>query len=125
LWLLLAAFIIAGLVEFGERIGYFRKPSFFLETLLFTFFVTVVIFAYLYKAKSGSFFVQLYLLTMVLKVLAYCAYNLVVVLKDKPSAAGNVVFFMLTYFLFTAVEIGFLYRKVNMQNGSGNEGKNF
>lgn len=115
-WLLLASLIIAGLIELAHFEGYLQRPTFFLKTLLFTFFITLIIFVYLYKARKTSFFIQLYLLTMVLKVIAYCAYNLIMVLKDRSSATGNVVFFLITYFIFTAIEIGFLYRKMDSSN---------
>ena len=78
---------------------------------------TGIIFRYLHKADSGAFFVQMYLLTMAIKVLAYGAYNLIMILRDKGSAVENVVFFMVTYFIFTALEIGFLHRKITTRKG--------
>ena len=47
------------------------------------------------------------------RFIAYLAYNLVVVLEDRVGAFANVIYFLLVYFLFTAIEIGFLYRKVS------------
>jgi hypothetical protein len=91
------------------------RPSFFYQTLIFLVFSTGMIYRYLYKVDKPGFFVQLYLLTMTVKLLAYGAYNLVVILEDKAGAAANVVFFMLVYFIFTALEIGFLYRKIMRQ----------
>ena len=96
-----------------DRYAVFQAPSFFLSTLLLLAVSTGVIYRYLHKADSGVFFVQMYLLTMVIKVLAYGAYNLIMILRDKASAVENVVFFMLTYFIFTALEIGFLHRKID------------
>jgi hypothetical protein len=87
-------------------------PSFFFQTLIFLVFSTAVIYAYLQKAATPGFFVQLYLLTMAVKLLAYSAYNFIIVLRDKQGAFANVVFFMLMYGLFTALEIAFLYRKI-------------
>ena len=87
-------------------------PSFFFQTLIFLVFSTGVIYVYLDKAASPGFFVQLYLLTMAVKLLAYGAYNFVVILQDRPGAGENVVFFMIAYGLFTALEIAFLYRKI-------------
>jgi hypothetical protein len=87
-------------------------PSFFYQTLIFLVFSTGVIYGYLYKAGSTGFFVQLYLLTMAVKMLAYGAYIFIIVHQDKQGAFANVVFFMIIYGLFTALEIGFLYRKI-------------
>jgi hypothetical protein len=64
----------------------------------------------------------MYLLSMAIKLIAYLAYNVLIVLKDKPHAVQNVVFFMIVYFLFTALEIGFLYRHLNAQNHSETRG---
>jgi hypothetical protein len=110
--LLFTAAVIAAAVLFAVSSGYFNKPSFFLKTLILLTFSTGLIYVYLYKANKPALFLQLYLLTMVVKLLAYCAYNLVMILRDKPAAAGNVVFFMVTYFVFTMLEIGFLYHKI-------------
>lgn len=87
-------------------------PSYFFQTLVFLVFSTGLIYVYLYRASAPGFFVQLYLLTMAVKLLAYGAYNFVVILRDKPGAVANVTFFMIAYGLFTALEIGFLYRKI-------------
>jgi hypothetical protein len=110
--LLLTAAVIAAVVLFAVSAGYFDRPSFFLKTLILLTFSTALIYGYLYKADRPAFFLQLYLLTMVVKLLAYCAYNLIMILSDKPAAVGNVIFFMVTYFVFTMLEIGFLYRKI-------------
>jgi hypothetical protein len=88
-------------------------PSFFYQTLIFLFFGTGLLFIYLYRFDKPDFFVQLYLLTMAVKLLAYGAYNFFMVLEDKMGARQNVVWFMILYFIFTVLEIGFLYRKIS------------
>ena len=70
-----------------------------------------MIFVYLVRAGDNSF-VQLYLLTMVVKLLAYCAYNVVIILQDRENAGINVGFFLITYLLFTTLELAFLYRRI-------------
>jgi len=90
-----------------------RQPSFFYQTLIFLVFSTGLIYRYLYKASRPEFFVQLYLLTMAVKILAYGVYAYIMISKDAAGAALNVVFFMITYFCFTALEITFLYRKIS------------
>lgn len=90
-----------------------RLPSFFYQTLIFLLFTTATIFVYLFKVDKPGFFIQLYLLTMVVKFIAYGAYNLLMIMEDRAGASVNVVFFMILYFTFTGVEIGFLYRKIS------------
>jgi hypothetical protein len=92
-----------------------HTPSFFYQTLVFLVFGTALIYRYLYKLDKPDIFVQLYLLTMMVKFLAYGAYMLFVILEDRPSAAPNVAFFMIVYFIFTVLEIVFLYRKIMRQ----------
>jgi hypothetical protein len=116
--LLLTAGVIVAAVHIGVAEGYFSQPTFFWKSLIFLTFSTAMIFVYLYKANNPGFFLQLYLLTMVVKLLAYCAFCLVMILTDKRSAIGNAVFFMSTYFVFTVIEIAFLFKRINGQKGS-------
>ena len=109
--------ILTGVVLWAHHEEYFEKPSFFVETLKLLTLTTSVIFIYLLRARECAYFTELYLLTMFVKVLAYCAYNLLMVLKDKPSAVDNVLFFMVVYFAFTALEIGFLYSAITRRKG--------
>lgn len=111
--LLVAAIALASLTAITcKQLGSEELPSFFYQTLIFLVFATITIFAYLYKVDKPDFFVQLYLLTMAIKLLAFGAYNLFMILEDKSGAPANVIFFMLLYIVFTGLEITFLYRKI-------------
>jgi hypothetical protein len=111
--LLVAAIVLAGLSAIAcIQLWNGELPSFFYQTLIFLVFATITIFAYLYKVDKPDFFVQLYLLTMAIKLLAFGAYNLFMILEDKSGAPANVIFFMLLYIVFTGLEITFLYRKI-------------
>ncbi len=105
---------ILAIVKFGYHQGWIPQiPSYLYETTLFVIFTTALISIYLYRSDNASFFVQLYFLSIVLKLLAYFAYNLIMILDDRRGAAINVMYFLLAYFIFTAVEIGFLYTKIS------------
>jgi hypothetical protein len=52
---------------------------------------------------------------MAVKLIAYGAYNFVMILDDKAGATQNVVWFGVLYLIFTALEIGFLYRRISRQ----------
>lgn len=112
---LIALFITAGVIAGFSILILENTPSFFYQTLVFLVFGTALIYRYLYKLDKPDIFVQLYLLTMMVKFLAYGAYMLFVILEDQPSAAPNVAFFMIVYFIFTILEIVFLYRKIMRQ----------
>ena len=112
--LLVAAIVVAGLTMLAHHLLWIQSlPSFFYQTIVFLLFSTFVIFRYLYRIEKPDLFVRLYLLTMVLKFLAFGAYNLLVILKDRRGGAANAIFFLLLYLLFTVLEIVFLYRKIS------------
>lgn len=90
--------------------GIVEKPSFINETVILLALSTGGIYAYL--IKKPAYFIQLYLLTMVVKLLAFATYTFLIVLYDQKGAGLNVVFFMISYFLFTALEVIFLYRRI-------------
>ena len=76
-------------------------------------FITTVIFVYLYRSGKRSHFVQLYLLSMVVKLIACLVFILLIVLEDRQRAVANAMYFLTVYAVFTAVEIGFLHRKIS------------
>ena len=88
-------------------------PSFFFQTLILLLFGTGLIFVYLYRFNRQDLFVHIYLLSMVVKLMAYGAYNFFIVMEDKGGAAANVAWFMIVYLIFTILEIAFLYRKIS------------
>jgi hypothetical protein len=90
-----------------------HPPSFLYQTVIFLAFSTGMIYVYLYKAEKPDFFVQLYLLMMSVKLLAYGGYVYFMITSDKAGAFLNVVFFMLQYFVLTGLEITLLYSKIS------------
>jgi hypothetical protein len=111
--LLITAAVIAGATLLAWQRQWLPLPSFFYQTLILLAFSTTLIYRYLYRADKSEYFVQLYLLTMTVKLLAYGVYNVFVVLQDKAGATANVVFFMAVYAIFTILEISFLYRRIS------------
>jgi hypothetical protein len=105
--------VVAAVTLYGVSQGAFVKPTFFVQTLIFLAFTTGLLFVYLFKANKPDFFLQLYLLSMTVKLIAYCVYCLIIILEDPVGAIENMVFFLACYFIFTGVEIAFLYRKIN------------
>jgi hypothetical protein len=108
------AFGLPPFVDFIHRQGWLSAlPSFLYVTTWLIALTTAILFIYLYRSEKRRFFVQFYLLSMVVKLVAYLAYNLIVILQDRSGAFANVLYFLLVYFMFTAIEIGFLYRKIS------------
>ncbi len=92
-----------------------HQPSFYFQTLALLAIGTGGLYHFLLKVRSSNpdSFVQLYLATIALKLLAYGVYLGIVIWRDRPGAIENVVFFMIAYIIFTALEVVFLWRKVN------------
>jgi len=88
-------------------------PSFFFQTLALLLFGTGLLFVYLYRFGQPSLFIQLYLLSMIVKLLAYGAYIFFMIIEDRTEALQNVIWFMLLYFIFTILEVFFLHRKIS------------
>lgn len=88
-------------------------PTFFFQTLILLLFGTALLYVYLYRFNRKELFVHIYLLTMVVKLLAYGAYNFLMIMDDRSGAAANVAWFMVLYLVFTLLEIVFLYRKIS------------
>ena len=87
-------------------------PSYYVQSLLILGIFTVVIYRYLDRLKNPEIFVQIYLLSMMVKLIAYGVYVVLMIIDDKAGANQNVVFFLVLYVLFTALEVGFLHRKI-------------
>lgn len=90
-----------------------QRPTFLMETTLFLFFVTIVIYRYLYKQNNPQVFVQIYLATLAFKILVYGGYAVAMILMDRDGSVENVLYFLVVYMLFTAFEVGFLYRRIS------------
>lgn len=110
--LILSAIVIWGLAWLANELHWISKlPSFFYPTLLFLTFGTGVMFRHLYRINKPDLFVQFYLIMMVMKILAFGTYAFFIVMKDRPGATFNMVFFLICYFIFTALEVTFLFLK--------------
>jgi uncharacterized membrane protein YdfJ with MMPL/SSD domain len=108
---------IAGLLSAvyigGQQHWLNTTPSFATEIILFLGISTIVIFYFLIKHTRSRSFTQAYLVSMVLKMLAYAAFILVIIFSDKAGAGANAVLFLVAYLLFTGLEVGFLFPAVN------------
>jgi hypothetical protein len=107
----LAALFI-GVLWIFDAAELITKPTFSTQTISLVSFTTIAIYFYLSKPKLKSYFLQIYLASMVVKLLAYCTYVFIVIIKDKSNAFANVIVFLIVYVVFTGLEIAFLHRKI-------------
>lgn len=97
------------------QLGLPEAPSASYRILLFLFLTTAGIFYYLLKTREERpyYFIHIYLLSLSIKLVAYLAFLWVTVAGNRSEALPNVVLFLGVYVLFTAIEIAFLYHRVN------------
>jgi hypothetical protein len=90
-------------------------PSFFYQSLVLLTLSTIGLYYYLVRIRKNrpDFFVHFYLASIAIKLLAYGAYLALIIWEDRPGALENVVFFIAVYAVFTALEVGFLWRQIS------------
>jgi len=113
--LLVSAGISIGLTELASHSFNVLRPTFLYQTVIFLTFSTAIIYGYLFRVSKPDIFVQLYLFMMAVKLMGYGAYAFYMITSDRAGATANVAFFMVLYFIFTILEILFLYNKINQQ----------
>lgn len=100
------AIIIGSVFLLGLRIPTFTVQTTFL-LLLGTSVIVVVLFRE--RRRTGTLVVP-YLASIVLKILIYGTYVFFMIRKQPSEGVPNVIFFGVLYFVFTFLEIRFLYR---------------
>ena len=93
--------------------GFAVAPSYTLAIIFSLAVSTFLIYYFLFKRSRDAAFTQYYLLSIVLKMLGYGTFVLVIIFTDRAGATGNAVLFLVSYLLFTVLEIGFLFTKID------------
>ena len=109
-------FVLTGLVIylsiwFFTELGWLLvSPSYTLLIILSLLFITALIYHYIarFAAMGPEAITRFYLLSIVLKLITGCCLISVLVITDREGAFGNTVLFLVSYILFTSVEIVFL-----------------
>lgn len=103
--------MLSGAVVALERANIIQdEPTFFVEIVIFLTVTTAFLFRFVVRAAADNF-IQAFLLSMVVKLMAYGAFLFFVIWEDQQNAIPNAVLFLVGYLLFTAIEIFYLYRK--------------
>lgn len=87
-------------------------PTFWIEIFAFSFSITAIITYKLFelRKKQPQAFVQFYLLSITLKMLAGLGFVFFLIWKSPAETRANVGLFLLAYLLFTLVEVAALMR---------------
>lgn len=111
----LLAFLVLGFALAGSGWGWFTRPSFFSEIIIFLALSTVALYWFTTRKVNlqPDDFVKIYLGATVLRILFFGGFIFSVIILDKVGAEENALFFLVCYFLFTAQEVLVLFRQIN------------
>jgi hypothetical protein len=104
----------------GTFLDWWLLPSYWKETVFFLFFITLILTNYLFKLrqKQPQVFVQFYLLSITLKMIAGLGFVFLLIWKVPSEVFENVGLFIISYLIFTGLEVVFLMRKADPEKGS-------
>jgi hypothetical protein len=105
--------LVYGFVWMGAGMGWFVMPSSAILIISISIVITAAIYTILTKTANPQSFVNVYLLTIVMKMGFYLALLVVIRFLDPLSLFPNALFLVVAYLLFTALEVGVLFVKVN------------
>jgi hypothetical protein len=101
----------------GAQWGWFPLPGYRYAIVGFLFLVTAALGVFLLKRINppAEGFVMAYLGTMVLRIFLFAGFAVIMVFLDRSGASVNGAYFLVCYFLFTAIEVGYLFRQTQLQ----------
>jgi hypothetical protein len=104
----------------GTLLDWWLFPSLWMEIVFFLFFITLILTNYLFnlRQKQPQVFVQFYLLSITIKIIAGLGFVFLLIWKAPSEVRGNVGLFIISYLIFTGLEVIFLMRKANPEKGS-------
>lgn len=107
--------LLYGGVMFGTDRGWFEKPSFSEEIVLFLAVTHLGLFSFISRQvnQRPEDFVKIYLGATVLRILFFGLFIFLIIRMDPPVSTANALFFLVGYFLFTGAEVSALYRVVS------------
>ena len=111
--------IAAGMLLFTNIPVEYYSPA-FPFIVGFFFFATIIVFHYMLKAveKRPARFVNIFMLTTMLKLMLYLAVMLVYVLLNREDGKPFILAYFVLYVIYTVLEVGSIL-KVNKERSSG------
>ena len=104
---LLAVAALAQLIALYS--GWMTGPPVFSVLMnVFMLSLTLLVFRIVSAINDRQRFTQVYLATIVIKILAVCSLAAVLIILDRNHARSNVVFLLILYAFYTAIEVAYL-----------------
>lgn len=103
------------MVYTGAGKGWFAQPSYSEEIILFLAFTHILLYNFIVRqlGQRPEDFVKIYMGSTVLRILFFGLFIFLVIRWDPPSRTSNALLFLVSYFLFTLLEVAALYVRVN------------
>ncbi len=114
---ILLALATFGSIETGVALEWFHRPSYEREILIFLTVAHLVLYSVISRQinQRPEAFVKVYLGTMVLRILFFGIFVFTIIRLDPEASRQNALFFLISYFLFTGLEVAALYININGQ----------
>jgi hypothetical protein len=109
----ITSLLLFGLLYAGGHLNYVIIPSFGWLIISYGALSSLGAYFLVQKHTDATRFTQSYLMSVVAKLLVGCCFILVLIIADKDGAFANALLFILSYFIFTILEVTFLFQKVN------------
>ncbi|HRI78195.1 MAG TPA: hypothetical protein PLR06_01565 [Cyclobacteriaceae bacterium] len=107
--------VLMGITVYAaHEFGNFPLPTFYRAILIYMFCTTITAFYILGRNLPPALFTQAYLISIVMKMITGGAFIFLIIFIDPAGARVNATLFIVSYLLFTALEVGFLYRNINI-----------
>jgi len=121
LTVMLSAFIAISVI-WGSTAGSFIIPSYCYEIIFFLGLSTLGLFGFTVRRINiaAADFVRIYLGATVLRILFFGGFIFTVIFLDPPGAQGNAILFLVSYFLFTILEVIVLLNEINTKKSLRN-----
>lgn len=120
------ALLLVAMITLGAEKEYYKYPSYTKTIVLFLTVAHVGLFHFIVRhlGQHPQDFVKIYLGTTVLRILFFGVFIFLILRLDPRSGTGNALVFLVSYFLFTGLEVAMLYAAVRDQKprNSGQKG---
>lgn len=114
------ACLLAGAVLLGVRQNWFDRPGYLEVIISFVAVATLVIYGFTSRkvTEAPEDFIRIYMTATVVRILLFGAGVALMVYLDPNGATANALLFLVTYLLFTILEVAVLWQEVNAKKSS-------
>ncbi len=103
--------VIAGVIFFASTPGYYYTPA-FPYLIVFFFMASMLVYHFILKSveKRPAKFVNVFMLTTMIKLFAYMTFMITYALLNREDARAFIITFFVLYVIYTIVEVISLLR---------------